>query len=88
MDKLKAELASHPDRDFVEYLLDGFTYGFDTGFVSLPPTSYICKNLQSGLKDPESVSSLLGKEVDKGFLQGPFDSIPFQDYRINPILLG
>ena len=88
LDKLKAELSSHPDREFVLYLLDGFTYGFDTGFVSLPPTSYICRNLQSGLKDPESVLSLLSKEVDKGFLLGPLDNIPFQDYRINPIGLA
>ena len=86
--RLQSELTLHPDREFVDNLLNGFTVGFDTGFASLPPTSYICKNLQSGLKDPDSVSSLLKKEVQKGFLLGPFSKIPFQEYRINPIGLA
>ena len=85
---LASELASHPDREFVDNLINGFTEGFDTGFASLPPSPYICKNLQSGLKDPDSVLSLLNKEVQKGFLLGPFSKIPFQEYRINPIGLA
>lgn len=48
----------------------------------------MCKNLQSSLKDPESVRLLLSKELDKGFLFGPFISIPFKDYRINPLGLA
>lgn len=85
---LQDELKLHPDKNFVKHLIHGLTHGFDTGLQFLPKFSIICKNLKSALNDPCSVSALVEKEVEKGYLIGPFDKIPFRDYRINPIGLA
>lgn len=85
---LASELKNHPDQDFVKFLIDGLTFGFDTGFQYLPSNSLVCKNLRSAVDDPCCVTELVLKEKQKGFLLGPFDSIPFKSYRINPIGLA
>ncbi|XP_069110159.1 uncharacterized protein, partial [Argopecten irradians] len=85
---LETELTNHPDKAFVDHLLSGLVNGFDTGLESLPSNNIVCKNLRSATKDPSSVTLLLKKEMDKGYLLGPFDSIPFSRYRINPIGLA
>ncbi|XP_069133242.1 uncharacterized protein [Argopecten irradians] len=85
VDRLRYELRDHPDRHFVEYLCDGLTYGFDTLVPDIPLPSKVCKNLQSALKDSDTVTELIHKEVIKGFLQGPFHALPFSSYRVSPI---
>lgn len=85
---LADQLAEHPDQQFVQFLIQGLTYGFDTGFVETPQSPLICKNLQSALQDPLAVTELILKETDKGFLQGPFNNIPFASFRINPVGLA
>ncbi|XP_033730724.1 uncharacterized protein LOC117320169 [Pecten maximus] len=59
--------------------------GFETGIKKLPENSIICRNLLSSRTQPEVTSTLVNKELDKGFLLGPFTDIPYQQYRINPI---
>lgn len=39
----------------------------------------------SARSQPDVVTELVSKEVNKGFLAGPFPNIPFDSYRINPI---
>ncbi|XP_071169413.1 uncharacterized protein [Mytilus edulis] len=56
--------------------------------MNLPSSSIICKNLKSALSNASCVSELLQSEVSKGYLLGPFDSIPYTNYRINPIGLA
>ncbi|XP_060077427.1 uncharacterized protein LOC132556980 [Ylistrum balloti] len=85
---LKTALDGHPDENFVNFLLDGLTFGFDTGFQFLPLNSFECSNLKSALADHESVTDLVNKEVVRGYLLGPFDHIPYKNYRINPIGLA
>lgn len=82
---LAHELEKHPDVQFTQYLLSGLTQGFHTGIKSLPNVSIECKNLRSALSHSEHVSSLIDAEVEKGYLYGPFDRIPFSHFRINPI---
>jgi hypothetical protein len=48
-------------------------------------TTKECKNLQSALKNKDDVTQLIASEVNKGFLVGPFDSPPFDIYRVSPI---
>ncbi|MGL5293018.1 MAG: reverse transcriptase-like protein [Aeromonas sp.] len=43
------------------------------------------KNLQSALAEPEVVSALLRKEVNKGYVIGPFKSPPFSPFRVNSL---
>lgn len=85
---LRSELLNHPDRKFVEHLINSLSCGFDTGFQSLPSNSIICENLKSATDDPVSVSELVKMEVKNGYLLGPFDSIPYPNYRINSIGLA
>lgn len=85
VDNLKRELLNHPDQTFQKYLLDGLIHGFHTGFKELPKFSIVCKNLASATSQPECVTQLIESEVSKGYLCGPFKSIPFKHFRINPI---
>ncbi|MCG8431051.1 MAG: hypothetical protein MJA29_07750, partial [Candidatus Omnitrophica bacterium] len=85
IDQLEKELAKHPDRSFVGNLIHGLRYGFDTGIQQIPQTSLKCKNLLSARREPEVVTQLLHKELEKGYIIGPFDEPPFPTYRINPI---
>lgn len=80
-------MLEYPDREFVDYLLDGFTTGFDTKIDSkyLDISTKECKNLNSAIQNPLDVDKLIHDEVNKGFLAGPFDSLPFKHYRVSPI---
>ena len=83
--RLEQELSKHPDRVYVQKLVHGLTFGFDTGLQELPTTSFECKNLQSSERNPDIVTDLLHSEVEKGYLIGPYCSPPFDLFRINPI---
>lgn len=85
---LNNELRLHPDREFVSYLLSGLSNGYDTGMQTLPTSSIHCKNLKSALNDPVTVSTLIDNELKKGYLIGPYDDIPYDHFRINPIGLA
>ncbi|XP_021354318.1 uncharacterized protein LOC110450866 isoform X1 [Mizuhopecten yessoensis] len=47
-----------------------------------------CKNLNSVRKEAEAVTELIEKEVEKGFLVGPFRQPPLEQYRVSPIGLA
>ena len=83
--ELKKALAKHPDRCFVFYLLSGLIHGFFAGLCTLPAKTFVCRNLQSALKEPDVVDTLLAREIEKGYMIGPFDKAPYSNYRINPI---
>lgn len=83
--ELSKNLLSHPNRCFVNFLLTGLLQGFLAGLNFLPSGVHVCKNLLSSLKEPEVVDTLIQKELDKGYLIGPFSTSPFKAYRINPI---
>ena len=82
---LAAELASHPNKDFCDYLISGLLNGFHPGISAMPTTSFICKNLLSAVRDPETVDQLLAKEIQSRFMIGPFSKPPFAKFRVNPI---
>ena len=77
-EQLKLELKGHPDKTFVNYLLDGFQNGFDTGLSQLPDHSFECNNLISAQRNPVSTAELIDTELNRGYLIGPFDSIPYK----------
>ena len=85
---LRDMLQGCPDADFQEYLLPGAMQGFDTGMSCFPTTNFKCKNSLSARQDPNATSELLLKEVEKGYVIGPFDEPPFESFRINPISLA
>ncbi|KAH3841650.1 hypothetical protein DPMN_115123 [Dreissena polymorpha] len=85
INNLREELVEHPDRLFVSYLCDDLQKGFDTLLWLYPNDQKVCKNLQSALKQPDEVDKLLKLELDNGFLQGPFETPPFEHYRVSPL---
>ncbi|XP_063060227.1 uncharacterized protein LOC134453282 [Engraulis encrasicolus] len=77
-------LAHYHDPSFVDYLITGLSQGFRVGVVSRPSSSYVAK-LRSALSEPEVVSNLLSKELNKGYIIGPFKSPPFSLFRVNSL---
>ena len=85
VNRLQKELYNYPDRNFVQYLINGLSIGFDTGLSQLPEIPLECANLQVAKQQPLDTSALIKSELDKGFLLGPYKSVPFSNFRINPI---
>ena len=78
----------HPDQDFVSYLCSGLRNGFDTLIQSVSLPNKECKNLLSARKSPLDVQELIEKECQHGFLYGPFEKPPFDNYRVSPLGLA
>lgn len=70
------------------FLIHGFTFGFHPGIEVIPESSYTCSSLQSALAEPDIIISNLSKELNNGFMIGPFTSPPFHIYRISPISIA
>ncbi|XP_041920582.1 uncharacterized protein LOC121684588 [Alosa sapidissima] len=78
-------LSAHPDSVFVDFLLTGLSQGFRVGVLSPLSDSYVARNLQSALAEPSVVSELLSKELNKGYILGPFSVPPFCPFRVNSL---
>lgn len=67
-------LAGHPDRRFVDYIVEGVRAGFRIGFDY---DSHRCKkvkqNMRSALENPDVVRSYLTNECMEGRVLGPFN---------------
>jgi len=85
IDALEVELLCHPDRRFVDNLISGLRHGFYTGITNPPTQPFECTNLLSATKYADDVSLLVNKELEKGYLIGPFIKRPFDIYRVSPI---
>lgn len=83
--QLEHELRNFPDRDFANSLCDSLKYGFDMMVTENDLSIYECKNALSARNDPEATANLIEDELDKGFIQGPFEKPPFPVYRVSPI---
>ena len=88
LDQLKKELLKYPDQELKNILLQGIKNGFHTGIQELPQNSIICKNSKAATNEPECVTKLVKQELEKGYVIGPYDYIPFDNFRINPIGLA
>ena len=81
--QLNDEPKGHPDREFFKHLMVLRTVStrdflIDRNFL-LNVKTY--NQPDEFLLQPELIDS----ELSKGYLIGPYDSIPFSDYRINPV---
>ena len=67
-------LRAHPDREFVQYLLEGLQHGFRIGFDygKCKCRSAKC-NMLSATQNPEVIQQYLTKECSLGRVLGPFD---------------
>lgn len=66
------------------YLIEGFTTGFRLGYLG-PRQPRLSYNLPSALALPHIVDKKLGKEIELGRIQGPFNNIPFPNLQVSPI---
>ena len=71
-DKWELALQHHPDRSFVQYLLQGFRQGFRIGFNHKAALKSAEKNLLSADHHPEVIAEYLQNEKRLGRMLGPF----------------
>ena len=79
IEKLKEKLsASYPDSRLADYLIQGFTYGFDIGYSGkrFPLRS---KNLHSARTNASAVTEAISKELSCGHVVRPFRKTPFEN---------
>ena len=72
MHEWQSLLELHPDREFCQYLLDGFKYGFRIGY-NYENHSYGAakRNMASSVENPRVVEEYLAKERELGRVIGP-----------------
>ena len=66
-------------------LEQGFSFGFDIGFRGIPSSNVEVENSLSTNEHPGVVDEALNKEVSKGRIIGPLDSIPYDTFQLNPL---
>ena len=64
-------LRRHPDRLFVEYVIQGLELGFRIGFDGMHPLRSASRNMASAYAAPQVVSDYLQAEVALGRILGP-----------------
>ena len=84
VDILSNFLVSHPHRDFVNFLIQGFRHGFRIGYEG-PITFGQCRNLLSARSQPVPVTKAILKELERGHTSGPFLSPPFDGFHCSPL---
>ena len=68
-------LATHPDKDFCKYILEGIQYGFHIGTHSAKftePIKSAKSNMHSTQIHPEIIDEYVQKEICQGNFLGPF----------------
>ena len=77
------DLAGHPDRQAVAYVLDGLQHGFRLGFQPARRLKPARKNKPSALQNPKVIDDYLATEVALGRVAGPFPSPPLPNLQVS-----
>ena len=77
---LQRELASHPDKGFVNQLLHNITHGCNIGYEG-PHFTLTAKHLSTAYSHPHVISDTLAKECAAGRMAGPYDHPPLPNLR-------
>ena len=85
-DKLAFLLRFHPDCTGVDYLVNGFRYGFSLK-CHAPLRNHDAVNLKSARDRPDVLMEKVNKEVKLGHFAGPFKTRPFPYLFTNPLAL-
>ena len=86
-DVLEMLLEEHPDRQAVQYVVQGFRIGFNLGLTCQPPPWPPCRNLREAHYKPHIAQAMIDEEVRKGHMAGPFAEPPFPNMVFSPINL-
>ena len=77
------DLAGHPDRQAVAYVLEGLQDGFRLGFQPARRLKPSKKNKPSAFQNPKVTDNYLATEVARGRVAGPFPSPHLPDLQVN-----
>lgn len=77
------DLAGHPDRQTVAYVLEGLQHGFRLGFRPARRLKGAKKNKPSAFQNPKVIDDYLANEVARCRVAGPFPSIPLPNLHIS-----
>ena len=78
VDVLDLQLAAHPDRSKVEFIVNGLRTGFRTGFhKDIIQLRSADTNCSSALAHPNVIDKYLADEIRARRVAGPFDTPPF-----------
>ena len=76
LDQWESILADHPDKSYVDFILNGikcgFRVGYDRGDGDKLPLSSAKKNMQSAVDNQQVVRDYLAAEMRRGVVLGPF----------------
>ena len=79
------ELAHHPDRTKVQYVLDAIAHGFSSGFdPSRVALRSSLRNMRSATNHPDVIDRYLATEIAKSRVAGPFATPPFPNLHCSP----
>ena len=84
VDRLKHLLSLHPDAAFKHYILQGFTFGFSTGYRGTRVHRF-SHNLPSACARPTIIHDYINRECSAGNTAGPFTLPPFLNLVVNPL---
>ena len=84
VDELNRELCSHPDRNFVDSLINALSHGTHIGYTG-PQSPRVSRNLISASEHPEVVLANLEKEIQLGRVAGPFSFPPLPNLQCHPV---
>lgn len=73
VEKWAALLDTHPDKDFVTYILQGISKGFRIGYDYTRKSKGATSNLLSASQNPEVVTRYIQEEVALGRMLGPLE---------------
>ncbi len=68
-----------------EFLISGFTFGFELHFKGRRDLTVETPNMPSAEQHPEVLWEKIGKEVSLGHVAGPFAQPPFKKYFCSPL---
>ena len=77
------ELRLHPNRQKVDFVLDGIRHGFRLGFCSTQRLKPAKKNKPSADQHPSVIDEYLAHEVSRGRVAGPFDFPPLPNLQVS-----
>ena len=83
---LEAELlCAEFDREETNFLVQGFTHGFDIGYVGPKVRQCNASNIPIKIGSETVMWNKIMKEVKAGRVAGPYDTVPFKNYIQSPI---
>ena len=83
MARFAHELAGHPDKARVEFVLNGLCLGFRIGFHKHQKLRSATKNKESASSNPQVIDSYIDNEVRLGRVAGPFATPPLPHLQVS-----